>query len=276
MFSKESLPLLGLAKKDYLVFLALQKGTYSVSALARLTDQSRTSLYPRLQRLHARGLITPTHSGKRTLWRAISSPKLKAKLFSLAHAQEDGEEVGDQMVGIIPSQLSEYKVYVGLKKLVQIYEDLGQLPRHTRLYAIQPNTSAYSVMKRFPFKSLVAINQHIKDRQIIMEVVLQENFLDYYTKRLKKEGKKVKDILEAYGGRLGVTTYVPGDRLNFDSEIMFYNNVVIIANWQDLVAVVIKNEQIAGLMIEFFESLKVLGYRTDQNPRVEELLKNIS
>lgn len=274
MFSRESLTLLGLTPEDNVLLKVLEKHNLGVSELARATGQPRTSLYPRLLRLKERGLVSTTHKGKRRLWRSVSPRKLRDKLFTLAHAHEVVEESGEQEFGVISSQESEYKVYAGKNKLVEIYESLGRLPRHTRLHIMQPNISAYSVMQRFPHDRLVAINQNIKDRQIIVEAILQENFLDYYTDRLREEGKSTKDIMQAYGGRLAITHYVPADRLNFDSEVTIYNDVVIIANWQELVAVVIKNEQVAGLVKDIFESLQTIGRRVDQNPRVKDIIQS--
>ena len=273
MFSRESLQLLGLSATENRVLTTLRKGDTSVSGLSRTTNISRTSLYPILNRLKKRGLITTTRRGKRQRWKAVSDQKMQQKLFTLAHQQEQIDESGEQVIGIVPSQQSEYKVYAGREKLVQIYEDLGRLPRNSRLAVIQPNVSAYSVMKQFPYKRLVKLNQAIKDRKIIVEAILQENFLDYYIARLKKEGKNPKQILKAYGGRLAVTTYVPEDRLDFDSEITLYENTVIIANWPERVAVVIKSAEVAGIIRELFESLKELGKRVDQNPRVAEILE---
>lgn len=275
MFNRESLTLLGLDAADNRLLDVLKNGDNSISELSRLTKQPRTSLYPRLERLHARGFVTTTHTGKRRHWKTVSPQKLREKLFLLAHTDETIEESGEHAVGIIPSQHSEYKVYFGLKKLVEIYMEIGQLPRNSRLYGIQPNISAYSLLKKFPYTQLVELNQHIKDRKIIVEGILQENFLEYWSARLKKEKKSPRDLLKAYSGRLAITTYVPAERLNVDSEVMFYSDTVIIANWQELVAVVIKNYQVAGLMMEFFESLKANGQRTDQNPRVAEILHGI-
>ncbi|MEX0650231.1 MAG: winged helix-turn-helix domain-containing protein [Candidatus Andersenbacteria bacterium] len=274
MFTRESLTLLGLTSEDNALLKMLEKHDLSVSELARSTHQPRTSVYPRLSRLKERGLVTTTNRGKRRYWKTVSPRKLREKLFMLAHSHEIAEESGEQELGIISSQQSEYKVYAGKNKLVEIYESLGQLPRHTRLHIMQPNISAYSVMKHFPYDRLVKLNQSIKDRKIIVEAILQENFLDYYTDRLKKEGKSSKDILQAYGGRLAITHHVPAERLNFDSEVTLHNDTVIIANWQELVAVVIKNEQAAGLIADIFESLQLLGRKVDQNPRIEEILKN--
>jgi len=275
MFSQETVQLLGLSAAENRLLKTLQSGEFSVTDLSKTTKIKRTSLYPLLKKLKARGLVTTRRHGRRHRWHATSKQRLQTKLFSLAHHHEVTEETGDQIVGIIPSQNSEYHVYHGRAKLVQIYEEIGHLPRHTRLYGIQPNVSALSVMKKFPYDRLVQLNQNIKDREIIVEGVLQENFLDYWSSHLKKqEVKRWHQLMKAYSGRLAVTTYVPADQLNFNSEIMFYENVVIIANWQDLTAAVIKNQAITGIMTELFESLKTIGRRTDQNPRVAQLLKS--
>lgn len=278
MFNEESRQLLGLSEHENTVLFVLGDDAWNITALSKEAEIKRTSLYPILGRIHERGLVKKVRKGKRTLWKRISAPELQDKLFALAERHKGQDTVRKEEVGIIASQESEYHLYRGEEKLFQIYESFGMLAKNTRLYGIQPNISAYSVMKKFPYDRLVKINGNIKKNQIIVEALLQENFLEYYVAHLKKEGKskeKIRELLSAYGGRLAITTYVPKDTLDFDSELFFYRDVVTFLDWQEMVAVVIKNKDIAGIMKDLFELMKLSGQRVDQNPKVNELVEKM-
>jgi hypothetical protein len=271
MFSDEEIKLLGLDRMENKVLGVLQRGSFHVSRLAEGTKIGRTSLYPILGRLKQRGLVSYSYSGKRKHWHMISIPKLQEALFSLAENHRVNQKVGEKEVGVIASQESAYKIYRGRKKLIQIYDDLSRLPRSTRVYGIQPNASVGSALKNLLSRELVGINERIKERQIIVDAVLQEDFVDYYASALKKLGKSPETILKSYGERAAVTTYVPKEYLNFNSEIIFYENILAILNWKQLTAIVIKDSQMTGIMGELFRLIKLTGRRVDQNPKVREL-----
>jgi DNA-binding HxlR family transcriptional regulator len=270
MFNEDQRLTLGLSKAENKILNFVKNEALSISEIARQTRISRTSLYSMLQALQTRGLVRRAGKGKRHFWQLVSLPLIHERFFNIL--DELNVKPSEKQVSIISSQDSQYKIYRGKENVVQIYEELGKLPRFSRLYGIQPNVSAYSVMKQFPFDRLVTLNQDIKKRKIIVEAILQENFLSYYISQLRKEKKPVKDIFKAYGGRLADTTYVPKEYLNFDSELFFYRDVVVILNWQELIAVVIKNKEIFGIMRELFNVVKNYGKKVDQNPQVIKIL----
>ncbi len=271
MFIEEEIKLLGLTTKEKKLLAGLSATPINVSSLARTTKIKRTSLYSLLDHLSSRGLVSKTLQGKRWYWFATPAKQLQEKFFSLAENHRTTSEVREHEIGIIASQDSEYKIYRGKNKLITIYTELANLPRHSRLYGIQPNISVGSVLKHLPDENLITINESFKKRNIIVEALLQEDFLTAYAGILKQKKPK-KEILQSYGNRLAVTTYIPKATLNFDSEIIFYGNIVLFLNWQELVAIVIKNKDIVGIMKALFELAKLSGDRVDQNPHVEKLL----
>lgn len=272
MFIEEESKLLGLTTKEKRLLDGLSATPINVSDLARTTKIKRTSLYSLLEHLLDRGLASKTRLGRRWYWYATPAKQLQEKLFSLAENHRATDETREHEVGIIASQESEYKIYRGKNKLITIYKELANLPRHSRLYGIQPNISVRTVLKHLPEKDLVIINESFKKRNIIVEALLQEDFLTAYADILKPKKKSGQDILQSYGNRLAITTYIPSGTLNFDSEILFYGNIVLFMNWQELVAIVIKNKDMVGIMKALFELAKLSGNRVDQNPQVERLL----
>lgn len=272
MFSEEEIKLLDLSKEENKALKAFEDVALNISELADRSKIGRTSLYPILKRLHRRGLVSYSYHGKRKYWRSISLPSLQERLFSMAENHRASNKTLEKEVGIVASQESAYKIYRGRKKLIQIYEDISKLPKTTRVYGVQPNASVDGAIKNLASKELIKINESIKKRQIIIEAILQENFLDYYARALKNLGKTPKDILASYGDRTAVTTYVPKEYLNFSAEIVFYSNILAILNWRELTAVVIKDSQVAGIMKELFELIKLTGQRVDQNPKVREMI----
>lgn len=272
MFSDEELELLGINEVENRVLKALHERDFGVTGLSNKTKVKRTSLYPILERLKERGLVTYFKSGRRRRWVTISPPLLQEKLFSLAKEHRGISNDQEKEVGIIASQESAYKIYHGKKKLIQIYEDIAHLPRASRLYGIQPNASLASSVKNLPPDKLIEINNSIKKRQIIVESILQEDFLKSYRDIIEKKKDLNNDVLTSYGDRLAITTYISKDFLNFDAEIVIYDKFVAILNWQELIGIVIKNKEITGIMLELFKIIKTTGTRVEQ----KHLLKNLS
>ncbi len=277
MFDQRQAKLLGLTKKERKLLSILDETPRTVSDLARKSKLNRTGLYTPLKQLHRRGLISRVKVGRRFNWQAVPPERLRDLLFDLTQNhtpanKEASSPVSSQEIGIIASQFSQYKIYRGRDKLISIYRELAKLPKNTRLFGIQPNLSVDSSFRQAPAKLMTEINQAIKKRGIIVEAILSEDFLSEYIKTMKKKRLDVEVILESFGRRRTVTTYVPSELMDFDSELIFFSDTVLITNWSELTAVIIKNRQIVGIFRTLFELAKSAGNRVDQNPKIEELL----
>ena len=273
MFSPEEITLLGLSPKEARLLNSLTSTPENPSTLARKSKLKRTSLYSLLEHLRRRGLVQKKKQGKRWYWQIIPQPQLQEQLFNLAEHHRVNRKTVEKEVGLIASEESQYKIYRGKEKLNSLYAELGQLPKHTRLYGIQPNLSMATALKNTSPGLITQINESIKQKGVVVEAILAEDFLSYYLKALGQKPANAKKILKSFSDRLAVTTYVPKDILNFEAELLFYNQTLLILNWKELSAVVIKNKEIVGIMTALFNLAKLSGNRVDQNLKITNLLE---
>lgn len=275
VLTNEQYQLLGLNKKDRTLIEGLTDQSLSFTVLARKVKIPRTSLYTRIKHLLKRGLITEVRVGKRKQYVLVSREVLQGYFEELADHFSMIEKKKSKSFILHGRVSSEYLVYRGIENLVALYKRFGDLDKYSRIYTLQPNISAYSVMKAFPYDELVKINQRIKDRKIIVEAVLQENFIDFYKNKLRQENKPIKDIFEAYGGRMADTHYISQKYINFDSELMMTKDFAVIANWQEHVAVEIRDKETVGILLELFGFIKSQSSKVDQNPVVKKIIEAV-
>ncbi|MDQ5958009.1 MAG: iclR-type protein [Patescibacteria group bacterium] len=273
MFNDEEIKLLGLSSREnHLLSGLLGEDALLITAIARTTRLKRTTLYSLLDRLHERGLVIKSRRGKRWYWQLAPEKQIQEKLFALAERHRTTPDPHEKELGIIASQDTEYKLYRGQKKLGTIYAELAYLPRGTRLFGIQPNESIASVIKNAPSKIIANINESFKNRGIIIEAILAEDFVEQYVRILRTENIPPAEILRTFGERLAITTYVPKGTLDFNAELIFYGNTLLILDWRELSAVVIKNKNVVGILKAMFDLAKLAGRRVDQNKKVADVI----
>jgi hypothetical protein len=263
----KNLQALGLSVLEKKIYPGLMGEPIHISGLAKKSRIARTSLYRPIQALRKRGLIEPVQIGKRTYWKKASS----ASLLLIARSLLAGASGDDTSATLHP----EFFLHSGKEDLMRLYEKLAE-KREARVFGIQPNKSAESVLDVFPFKRLVRLNQRIKEQNVIVEGLLQEDFVPFYIETLKKHRLPVEEIFRAFGGRAADTTYVPKQYINFDSEMIILPTSALIFHWSKLVAIEIYNQETIGLLKDLFVLAKSFGYKADQNEMVQGYLMTIS
>lgn len=258
---------LGFSKIENQLFQGIPDTPQSISALSIMLRVPRTSLYRPIFALKKRGLIEAVKVGRRTYWRKMAQDSLITSLGSVLTLGIESN--------IRTPLHPEFFLHTGKEALMRLYEKLAE-KRGARVLGIQPNKSAESVLTVFPFKRLVRLNERIKGQHVIVEGLLQENFISTYIKIVKKHGLGIKKILKAFGARSADTTYVPSQYFNFDSEIIILPKSAIIFHWSKLVAVEIYNHETIGLLRDLFKLAQNFGHKADQNQMVQEYLEKHS
>jgi hypothetical protein len=257
--------ILGLSTLENALMQGLSNEPISVSRLSKRLHVPRTSIYRPLKALAARGFVESVRVGKRTCWRRISDELLIAAMSPILF--ESTRNPGD------PPTHPEFFLHTGNESLMRLYEKLGD-SKGQRVLGIQPNRSAASVLEVFPFDRLVKLNQRIKDNGVIVEALLQEDFIPFYIDLVNRKGLSVKKILKAFGGRAADTMYVPRQFINFDSEIIILPSSAYIFHWSKGVAIEVRNQETLGLLRDLFALAKSIGHKADQNEMVQEYLKS--
>jgi hypothetical protein len=255
--------ILGLSALENALMRGMSSEAISISRLSETLHVPRTSLYRPLKALAARGFVESVRVGKRTCWRRISDELLIASMSPILFASTRNPDD--------PPTHPEFFLHIGNENLMSLYERLGE-SKGQRVLGIQPNRSAASVLEVFPFDRLVRLNQRIKDNGVIVEALLQEDFIPFYIDLVNRKGLPVQQILEAFGGRAADTTYVPQQFINFDSEIIILPSSAYIFHWSKGVAIEVRNQETLGLLRDLFALAKSIGHKADQNEMVREYL----
>lgn len=253
---------LGLSKLEDALFKDLSDEPQIISRIAERTSLPRTSLYRPLRSLTSRGLIQKVQRGKRHYWRAVPQESLIASLSPVLFGAMD--------IASAPLH-PEFFLHSGKDVLMLLYEKLADKDG-VRVLGIQPNRSAESVLKIFPFERLVRLNEKIKTRNVIVEAILQEDFIPFYTNLLRKKGLPIQKIFEAFTGRAADTVYVPKEFINFDSEIVILPTAAYIFHWSRLIAIEIRNKETLGLLRDLFALAKQFGFKVDQNALIQKYM----
>jgi hypothetical protein len=257
--------ILGFSVLENALMQGLSNEPISISHLSEALRVPRTSLYRPLKALAVRGFVESVRIGKRTSWRRISDELLIASMSPILFGS--ARNSGD------PPTHPEFFLHIGNENLMRLYERLGE-SKGQRVLGIQPNRSAASVLEVFPFERLVRLNQRIKDNEVIVEALLQEDFISFYIDLVNRKGLPVEKILKAFGGRAADTTYVPQQFINFDSEIVILPSSAYILHWSKGVAIEVRNQETLGLLRDLFALAKSVGHKADQNQMVREYLES--
>lgn len=254
---------LGFSKLEQALFGVLSDAPQSIARLSRTLKVTHTSLYRPLKALKNRGLVETVVVGKRKLWKNVSRDDLISSLGSVLFA-------GLTTKSKAPLH-PEFFLHTGKEPLMKLYENLATTP-NIRVWAIQPNRAAQSVLETFPFDRLIRLNERIKEQHVIVEALLQEDFIPFYINLVSSRGLSIEKIFSAFGGRTADTAYVPKQFINFDSEITILPKTAYIFHWSKDVAVEIRNEETIGLLRDLFALAKAMGRKVDQNEMVRKYL----
>lgn len=258
--------ILGLDKDEALILQKLHTKPFKIAEISKETNIARTSLYYMLPRLESRGFIRQVKQGKKLLWekdRNIKDTYEKA-LGSLVNAEEQNISLN--------TFSNETKVSVLKKeKMLQIFEDIANLPSRTRIYGIQPDTSFLQAIEYISFEDLLRINTIIKQKSIIVEGIIHERSIDSMENLFSKND--LKRFLESFGGRSADTVTLPPNYLEKTiSEVYLYNNTVALINWKNEFAIKIQNKDIYDLLKAMFDSTKYMLNKYDQNEKIARKL----
>lgn len=259
----------GLSPKEIIVYITVLKLEKSnISNLARKAGMPRTTIYPILDNLLKRGLVSIIHVGNHDEWEAIEPKELyqktKKSLKNLAEALPSLESLRGILIGHKKSSdILFYKSWDGIKKA---YEMVFNLRPTERVYSIEGNLSTEAKSKYFPTKYIIDWQKTIKNKKIIWEGIIGEKTLE-----IDKDINDVK-ILESFLGRMVIATVLPDNLMNFDADIISFRDTVIITIVRQDTAIFIHNPEIAKTFKSLFFIIQQGGRKVDLNAFIQNLI----
>lgn len=234
-------------EREQSILAALYEGgQVSVSALAKATLVNRTTLYPILQKLLEKGLVTSVQTEGRVFYQAITVSELESWA---ERKQQETEQAAIELTqwakqmknGTNTSLVADIKYFDGLEGVMNLYNDTWRENKEKTIYAITDYEKAYEVVG----------NVFLRD--------------DYFEKRVA-HGVQVKSLLpDSKVGRKDVKSAkeLLRDMRFIDLfedlgiEINIYDDKIALFSFDEKKpsGILIKNATIAGAFKHIFEYL---------------------
>ncbi len=274
-WSNKSLSFLGLDKKEILILEAFKEAK-NHGEVAEMTHVPRTSVAFTAKRLLQKGLLLPVRHGKRFLYVSLNEEQLQNRLKqTLGEMRVTANERKGAQIKI--SKESQFTIHVGLNEVIEAYSRIAVLNKNTRIKAIQSYKSWITIVEKLGPDGLIRFNQFVRDNDLIIEGILQENYYELYGKYLREHPRSDSiDTAESLGQRMADYTLVPAEYFNVYSEIWIFRTTVIIINWQDEVAIEITNDQMMSFLRDMFEFVKMRGKKINHEQELRKMLEKVA
>ncbi|EKE15659.1 MAG: transcriptional regulator TrmB [uncultured bacterium] len=235
-----------ISEKEKRILASLYKiGKSGVAEISKDTLVNRTTLYPFLEKLLTKGLISKIKIEDKTIYQPISQTEF---LRWIKRQEKDAQTQSSELSQWIRKQTknegatlaSEIKYFEGLEGVKNLYEDSWRNNEGKIIYCITDYKNAYAKMGKFfkeeYFPERIKHGIHIKNILPESKVGKKEKTI---AKQLLREMKFIK-ILE-----------------DLDIEINIYDNKTSIVAFDEKnpSAILIKNEKISKAMKNIFEYL---------------------
>ena len=245
--------LLELKKPEEAVLRALACEPMSVAEIARRSELPRMTAFSALQSLKRRRLAERPLVGKRHFWARAETDRVSGLLQMTFDALINPGNHGEQKLFI--------KTYSGSEELFSVLRDLLEAHAGERLYGFQSTKSAKECIETLGTERVVAINNLIKEKGIIVEAVLGKSFAEIG----KEYGPEWR---ESYVGRAAAVTLVPEEFLDLGVDIFVFNHSLLIFHWKESTLVQIMHPEVVRTFRKLTQAFALLGRKVDINALV--------
>jgi sugar-specific transcriptional regulator TrmB len=233
-----------LSEKEKKILTSLYKiGEASVWRIAKDNGINRTTIYPLLEKLIEKGLVSKVGTNKKDIFRSISKEDLKS--WTKKRTKQIEKE-NQQIIELAenknkkPSLLSEVSYFEGLNGIRNLYADSWRDNKEKKIYCITDYESAYKNLGSFFEKEYfpARLRHNVKVKNLIPE---------------SKEGReKMKTAKEMLREMKFIKIF---ENLGIEINIYDSKTSIILLDKKKPSGVIIKNEKIAEAMKNIFDYL---------------------
>lgn len=244
----EALKEIGLSEKEVSVYLTLLEiGSGKVQGISRKTRLNRTSIYDILESLTQKGLVSRFKKGGASYFNALEPDRL---LTYLDRETEERQKLVNRqksrITDILPQLVSMQDIYASGKPKVRFFEgEKGMREAYEDTLTAKETILAYANVQT-------------------MHEGLPEFFPEYYRRRAK-QGIFIKAIVpqNAFSHErslhdqeeMRAIRFLPEKEMSFSPEVNVYNDKMLIASWNEKMAIIIESKELADLQRLTFELL---------------------
>jgi len=265
-----TLDILGLSETEMKILEVLSTAR-GVQEIANLTEISRTGVNYCLKILRGKNLVFVVKQGKRRLYVGAVPSQVSSKLQSAIDelTLASGDKKGARVKA---SKTSEFIIYSGIREIIPAHERIASMNKDERIRAIQPNKSWMNVHKKLGPRQLTRFNNAIKENGIIIDGILQADAYRKYGEFFRHDQESLDEVARSFSDRMADYTTVSEKFFNYNAEIWIYTDTVFIINWQEEVAIEIRNPDIMNFFRDMYEIVKESGQKIDHNQMMREIV----
>ena len=238
---------LDFSDKESLVYLALLEiGSGKAQDIAKKTRLNRTTVYDILEALLQRGLVSKYKKGSATFFHALEPRQLLTYLDR--EKEEQSKKIEQQkrkVTELLPQFISLQNIF-STKPKVQFFEgEKGMREAYEDTLTSEGIILAYANVET-------------------MHEGLPNFFPEYYTRRAKKQifirAIIPRNTLSIERSRYNQeemrdTRFLPNEMMTFSPEVNIYNDKLLIASWEETMAILIESKGLADLQRLTFDLL---------------------
>jgi len=236
---KNLLEQLNFTPKETSIYLALMElGSAKASEISKKTDINRTTVYDLLEILIKRGLVSKYKKGSSTFFNALEPENLityldrekQEKSQIIDKQKQKIQELMPQLLSLqdITTTKPKVRFFEGEKGMREAYEDTLTSKEMILAYA-NVDTVHKGLPNFFPeyYKRRAA-------KKIFIRGIFPQTKLNI--ERSKHNQEEMRE-----------TKFLPSKEMTFSPEVNIYNNKMLIASWEEKMAIIIESKELADL-----------------------------
>lgn len=256
--------ILKLTRHEQKVLAVLSNVPKRPSFVVKGSGVPNATAYLAFSSLSKRGLAKKQTINGKTFWKTASTTKL----------EEDFSQIINSLKHIKDASTFEIKHKENTSIIIHRGDNairkviLGALTLHSneRFSIFQSSNRNDGWVRIFGLKSILKVNQALRDKKIIGESFIPE---DYFSKLIPYLGK---EWAESYIDRMNIVYLLPNEFFPSHAEILLFRDKAILFHVSGEIAVEIKNKQILLMIKMIFEYLKTTAKKIDPQEFLKQSL----
>lgn len=248
---------LGISNLETKVLYALVGKPLHSAELTRKVRKPRSSVVDALVRLQKRGLVKVRHIQGRKVWELRDIVNIQSEALSFLTSLQSGGGISAHAT-LISSPTAEISVQHGTSAIFSWYRTYLKTHAGERLLIMQSTESARMLLKKVPLTDVADFNDEVKKNKIIVNAVVAHSIL-----ALSKV--QLKEWKESMQGRMSSVAIVPDELLSHSVEMLVFNDLAIVTDWQTEVSILVSHSNIVELFKSMGNALYTMGKRFDAN-----------
>lgn len=256
--SKKALEGIGLSEKEARILLSLlEKGSMTVSDLARLVNMPRTTVAFVLEELNRKGYAERVRVQGHFEWEAVDLSTIVDDVVLRFRSFENEVPLLREIVKTQDwGRNFSVRAYTTSVGMIKAYNLLIELSRGDRIYYFEGRAS---VEAKFHFSEEVHLRWQEAARQagIIIESLESEKLFDHVWDMRSEE------FWKGHLGRSMILYLLPDEIMNFPCDICAFGKTVMLFIPGKDTAIVVESKELSEALQKLFHGLKLLGRKTN-------------